>query len=156
MKILECLSVRTVKTALAGRANKQQIIEELVDLLVGEGKVADRQSFVEAIFKREQSVSTAIGEGVAIPHAKAEGIPAPCIAIAICPEGVACDTPDSKPIKVFALIASSPRDAGAQLKILAALSRCIKVPGFLAQFVATQTSQEVMDVFGRFEEVTRL
>ena len=155
MRILDYLSVRAAKTPLASRT-KEGVVEELTDLLMQEGKIADKQVFLEAVRKREQSVSTAMGEGVAIPHAKTEGIPSPCIAVGICPEGMACDAPDSKPITIIFLLASSPRDAGVQLKILAALSRYIKAPGLLSGLAASQTPQEVLDVFQRFEEVVRL
>ncbi len=155
MRILDYLSVRAVKAPLASR-NKEEVVEELIDLLIQEGQIADKKVFLEAVRKREQTVSTAIGEGVAIPHAKVEGIASPCIAVGLCPEGMFCDAPDSKPVTIIFLLASSPRDAGMQLKILAALSRYIKAPGLLAGLAASQTPQEVFNVFQRFEEVVRL
>ncbi len=155
MKILDYLSAGSVKIPLPCH-EKNAAIEQLVELLFAEKKIPDKQPVAEAILKREQSISTAIGEGVAIPHAKVEGIFEPCIAVGICPEGIACETPDSKPVKIIFVIVSSLKDAGAQLKILAALARHIKTPGFVSQLESALTPQDVLNVFGKLEEMVRL
>ena len=155
MRILDFLSAGTVKVPVGCRS-KEEIIEELAGLLAAEAKVPDKQAFVAAVLKREQSMSTAVGEGIAIPHAKLDGIPSPCVAVGICPLGVQCESPDAKPVHVVLLIASSMKDAGAQLKILAALARYIKTPGFVAHLESAPTPQAVLDVFKNFEEVVRL
>ena len=155
MRILDFLSVGTIKIGLTCRT-KETVIEELASLLALEGKVPSKESLVAAVLKREESISTAIGEGVCLPHAKVEGILCPCMAIGLCSEGIAYDTPDSKAVKVVILIASSPNDAGAQLKILASLARYVKTPGFIPSLESSTTPQEVLKVLTKFEEVVRL
>ena len=155
MRILDFLSAGTIKVDLAG-PTKEAVIQELAGLLAIEGKTFSEPALVAAVLKREESVSTAIGEGVCVPHAKVEGILSACMAIGICSQGIPCCTPDSKPVKVIFLIVSSPNDAGTQLKILAALARYVKTPGFVSSLESSKSPQDVLDVLGKFEEVVRL
>ncbi len=155
MRILEYLSVDTVALS-SSRCTMEERITALTGLLARAGKVPDAHVLADAIMKRETVISTAMGEGVAIPHAKLEGIVSPCLAIGICSEGVDGATPDGKPIRVVFLIASCLKDDGTQLKILAALARYIKAPGFVAQMQACQSPQAILEVFTQFESSVRL
>ena len=154
MRILDFLSAGTIKVGLTC-PTKEAVIEELAGLLA-EGKAFNKETLVAAILRREESVSTAIGEGVCVPHAKVEGILSASMAIGICAEGIACDTPDTRPVKVVFLVVSSPNDAGAQLKILAALARYVKTPGFILSLESSRTPEDVLAVLAKFEEVVHL
>ena len=155
MRILDYISAETVMvSSLSG--TKEESIRALTALLAAAGKIPDAQALEAAILRREQAVSTALGEGVAIPHAKLEGISSPSVALGLCKEGVPYDAPDGKPVRILFLIASCLKDDGTQLKILAALARYIKTPGFVNQLQSSQTPQDVLGVFSQFEAMVRL
>ncbi len=155
MRLLDFVSVGAIKVGLSART-KESIVNELAGTLITEGKVSDKQALIDAILRREECVSTAIGEGVCIPHAKVDGVATPCIAIGLCPAGIEYQAPDAKSVKIVFLIVSSPKDAGAQLKILACLARYVKTPGFVQGLEAAQTPQDVINVLTKFEQVMRL
>ena len=69
-------------------ADKSEAIERLIDLHVAVGNVGDKTVFREEIMKREELGSTAVGEGIAIPHAKSETVASPGLAAMTVPDGV--------------------------------------------------------------------
>ncbi len=72
MKLLDIISLESIKAPLAS-ADKQGVIGELVDLLAGTGRVKDAKGLKEAVWTREQTRTTGIGHGLAIPHGKSPG-----------------------------------------------------------------------------------
>ncbi len=155
MRILDYLSAGTVKVPM-NCTSKHTIVEELSSLLAAEGKIPDKDAFVAAVMKREELMSTTVLEGVAIPHAKLETISAPCVAIGVCPMETACLAQEADAVRIVFLIASSPKDAGAQLKILAALARYLKAPDFIPQLEHVHCPEDVLNLFRKFEAFVRL
>ncbi|RRO92254.1 PTS mannose transporter subunit IIABC, partial [Corynebacterium bovis] len=104
--------------------------DELIRALAGRaaqvGRVTDVEDVVRAAVAREETLSTAAGHGVAIPHARTAGVAQPVVTVARVPAGaVEWDTPDDAPVRLVFLIAV-PDDAGsAHLRILAALARAL-------------------------------
>jgi len=79
----------------------------------------DEAAVTAAVFEREQLVSTALGGGVAAPHARLEGLARPVVAVGLSPTGVEFDTPDGAPVRIVFLILTPRSEDGAQLEILA-------------------------------------
>lgn len=78
----------------------------------------DEALVTAAAFEREQLVSTALGGGVAAPHARLEGLARPVVAVGVSPAGVEFDTPDGAPVRLVFLILTPRSEDGAQLEIL--------------------------------------
>lgn len=106
--------------------DKDQVIEELVDLASSSSLVKDREELLRDIIHRENMVTTGIGYGVAFPHAKTRATKGIVIAFGRSQEGIDFDAMDKKPVHVFFLIAA-PEDAiGAHLNVMARLSYIMK------------------------------
>lgn len=69
MKITELLTQETILLNIEGNG-KLDAINQLVDILYSAGKLSDKETYKQAILKREEQSTTGIGEGIAIPHAK--------------------------------------------------------------------------------------
>ena len=130
MKITDILSEDLVVPALAGRS-KGEVIEELAGAVARRYREEiDRQKLVQALEDREKLNSTALGEGVAIPHGKLPGLRRVVAAFGRSPGGVDFQSLDGKPTHLFFLLVAPEDSAGAHLKALARISRLLKDPGF--------------------------
>lgn len=100
---------------------KDEILENMVDLCFAAGKVKDLEEFKTAIFEREAIMSTGIGLGVAVPHAKIAGIDEFFITVGILHEAVDWQAIDDKPVSIVFLIGGPDNRQKDYLKILSKL-----------------------------------
>jgi len=100
---------------------KEEIIKELVDLLAIKGKLLNRDMVLEDVLERENSMSTGMGHGIAIPHAKTDGIIDTKVAVGIKKTGVDFDSMDGQPSQLFFLIVSPKKASSLHIQFLAAV-----------------------------------
>ena len=108
--------------------HRDEALKTLVDSLRVAGKIPDSKAFFEAIIKRENIVSTGIGMGVAIPHAKLEGFDHFFVAIGIqkLKEGIEWNALDGAPVKLVFMIGGPANQQTEYLQILSRLTTAIK------------------------------
>lgn len=123
---------------------KNDIIKELLQIAVKNGKVHNEQAAFDALLEREESMTTGIGGGLAIPHAKCDHVDKITLVIGLKKEGVDFDSIDKKPVKLFFLILSPKQEVGPHMQLLAALSRQVSTPGIMDKIVASTTKEEVI------------
>lgn len=131
MKITGLLKKEGVKLGVVA-ASQDEAIDVLVDLQCGIGAVADRDRYKQAVLAREAEFSTAVGEGVAIPHAKTDAVSEPGLVAITVPGGVDWKAPDGKPSDLIFLIAAPDTQANVHLEVLAKLSALLMHPEFSA------------------------
>ena len=122
MTLTEILQPACIKAPLEGK-DKDSVITELVDVLAENGLLGDRDVVLEAVFTREQTRSTGIGSGVAIPHGKCSGVSELVMAVGIAAEPVDFDSIDQKPVSIIILLASPIDRTGPHIQALARISR---------------------------------
>ncbi|MFQ5452829.1 MAG: PTS sugar transporter subunit IIA [Candidatus Zixiibacteriota bacterium] len=106
--------------------NKNEVIEELVDLVATSNMVKEREQLLKDVIERENLVTTGVGYGVAFPHAKTRSVKGIVIAFGRNSQGIDFEAMDHKPVYLFFLIAA-PEDAiGAHLNVMARLSYLMK------------------------------
>jgi len=130
MKITDILAEDMVVSALRGRT-KGEVIDELARVVAEHhrGEI-DHGRLVQALEDRERLNSTALGEGVAIPHGKLPGLKRVVAAFGRSPAGVDFSSLDGKPTHLFFLLVAPEDSAGAHLKALARISRLLKDESF--------------------------
>ena len=108
--------------------NRDAVLRKLVEALADSGELADKNEFFSAILKREQIVSTGIGMGVAIPHAKLPQFKRFFIAIGLqkANEGIEWDALDGAPVRLIFMIGGPSSEQTEYLKILSRLTAAIK------------------------------
>src|SRR2546422_11337721 len=112
MKITDILQESSVVAALAGRS-KGEVIEELAGVLTHDHAEIDRQRLIQALEDRERLNSTALGDGVAIPHGKLPGLKRVLAAFGRSLAGVDFQSLDGKPTHLFFLLVAPEDSAGA-------------------------------------------
>jgi PTS system nitrogen regulatory IIA component len=134
MRIDDFLAPEMVVPALQGRT-KDDVIEELAEVVSKHHPEIDHWRLVGALQDRERLNSTALGEGVAIPHGKLPGLRRVIAAFARSTGGVDFSSIDGKPTHLFFLLVAPEDSAGAHLKALARISRLLKDESFRARLM---------------------
>lgn len=127
MKISDFLVSKAVTADLKG-VSKKDVIEELVGLLIDAGAIEKKykNKILEVLFAREALGSTAIGQGIAIPHAKSECVKKMVGCLGVSKSGINFDSLDGEPAHIFFLLIAPADSAGPHLKALARISRLLK------------------------------
>jgi len=142
MRITDILTEDMVVPALAGRS-KDDVIEELAGVVAGHHPEIDRRRLVQALEDREKLNSTALGEGIAIPHGKLQGLKRVVAAFGRSPGGVDFSSLDGKPTHLFFLLVAPEDSAGAHLKALARISRLLKEEHFRERLMRAANAAEI-------------
>lgn len=146
INLLDILSPACVKVPLAA-TTKRGVIEELVDMLASAGKVSDAQALKDAVWTREQTRTTGIGLGLAIPHGKCAGMSGLAMAIGKPSEPMNFESIDGQPVKLIVLLASPPDKQSDHIQALARISRLMNMEEFRTKAYATTSSEELFELF---------
>jgi len=153
MKIMEFLSKGAITTDIQS-TKKEDVIKELVDLLITAGDIdkKDRSKLIELLMSREALGSTAIGQGIGIPHAKADCVDNLVAAFGISRSGVDFDSLDGEPAYIFFLLVAPQDSAGPHLKALARISRLLKDKYFRDALKACRDDKAVIKIISQEDE----
>jgi PTS system nitrogen regulatory IIA component len=151
MKIADILTEDVVLPSLTGRT-KEDVIEELAGIVARRYPEIDRSRLVQALEERERLNSTALGDGVAIPHGKLAGVRHVLAAFGRSPIGVDFNSLDGKPTHLFFLLVAPEDSAGAHLKALARISRLLKAPEFRADLMRAADAHELYQTIREEDE----
>ena len=142
MRIVDLLSKESILLGGAPQ-NKSEAIDMLIDLQVKGGKIADREAYKKGILAREEMSSTAVGEGIAIPHAKSEAVKAPSLAAMTVPQGVDYQAMDDEPSNLLFMIAA-PNNGDVHLEVLSRLMTLLMDEDFRAKLLAAKDTDEFL------------
>jgi PTS system nitrogen regulatory IIA component len=102
------------------------VLKEMSAFLKKRDKIAKDKDLYENLLGREELGSTAIGDGVAIPHCKMKGVKSPIVMLAISERGIDFHSLDGKPSNIFFLVVTSPDNPSVNLQILAAIAHLVR------------------------------
>lgn len=145
MNLLDILSPDCIKAPLVS-GEKKGVIDELVDLLAAAKKVADAGALKEAVWTREQTRTTGIGHGLAIPHGKCAGMTSLAMAIGKPATPMDFQAIDGQPVRLVVLLASPPDRTSDHIQALARISRLMTMDDFREKIYAAETSQQIYDL----------
>jgi fructose-specific phosphotransferase system IIA component len=153
MKIMDFLSKKAVVTDLKS-TKKEDILRELVDALITAGEIEKRHrnKLIEALMARETLGSTAIGQGVGIPHAKSDCVKRLVAAFGLSRKGVDFDSLDEEPVYIFFLLLAPADSAGPHLKALARVSRLLKDKYFRDSLRQCQDDKSIVRIITQEDE----
>jgi len=132
---------------------KSSAIEQLTNLLLKEKIIEKPEEFIKLVRRREELESTGIGDGIAIPHARAKGIKELKIAFGKSTEGIEFNSLDNKKVYLILLIAA-PEDAGkTYLQAIAKTARFLKSKVIRKALLNSKTPEEVMSIIRDFDNL---
>ncbi|MBS0198263.1 MAG: PTS sugar transporter subunit IIA [Planctomycetes bacterium] len=145
MNLLDILTPSCIRAPLAS-PNKKGVIDELVDVLAAAGKVSDAKALKDAVWTREQTRTTGIGHGLAIPHGKCPGMTGLAMAIGRPAKPMDFEAIDGQPVKLVVLLASPPDRTSDHIQALARISRLMMMDEFRERIYAAETAQAIYDL----------
>lgn len=153
MKIKDFLCKDAV-TAELSSTSKKEVVEELVDLLIDAGAVDKkiRGKLIDILLARESLGSTAIGQGIAIPHGKCEHVTQLTAALGVSKKGVEFDALDGEPAHIFFLLVAPVDSAGPHLKALARISRLLKDKYYRDNLKSSKDAAEILALLSQEDD----
>jgi len=132
---------------------REAVIEEMVNFLKGKKRIDKDKDLYEKLIQREKLGSTAIGDGIAIPHCKLKEVESPLLLLAISKKGVRFESIDGKPTHLFFLVVSSPDNPSINLQILAAIAHLVRKAGSLPKkILQAKSSRRIIEIIRDEEE----
>lgn len=132
-------------------SDKTMAIDQLSGMLWESGKVTDHKHFVNAVLEREKLGSTAIGAGIAIPHARANTVNEVSIAFARSGTGIDFNSADGDPVHLIFLLAAPVESGSLYLKLLARISRLLRYQDLIDDLKKATTKEEVIKIIAAKE-----
>jgi fructose-specific phosphotransferase system IIA component len=126
---------------------KETIIHELAEVLNTAGYINDVTLLIEDVLHREDTMSTGMQHGIALPHAKSDAVKTMCVAVGIKPEGIPFDSIDGEPSRLFILVVSPKRSSGPHIQFLAAVAALLKNEDTREKVLAAKTPAELVAHF---------
>ncbi|MGN1094876.1 MAG: fructose-specific PTS transporter subunit EIIC [Eubacteriales bacterium] len=131
--------------------SKSEAIDMLLDLQVKSGNIADKEEYKKCILAREKKGSTAVGDGIAIPHAKSEAVSAPSLAAMTVPDGVDYEALDDEPSNLLFMIAA-PNDGDVHLDVLSRLMTVLMDEDFRNKLLGAKDKDEFLKIIDDMEK----
>ncbi len=145
MKMLDFLDKDAITTDIVS-TKKEDVINELVNLLSKVHPIKDKKSLIDTLMNREQLGSTGIGQGIGIPHAKSGAVKELVAALGISHTGVDFDSLDGESTHIFLLLVAPEDAAGPHLKALAKISRMLQDKFIRDSLISAKNKDIIFDI----------
>ena len=151
MKITDLLKPQSILLN-ASPTNKADAIYTLGDLMDKGGNLSDKAEYLKAVFAREESGSTGLGDGIATPHAKSAGVKEAGLAAMVVPNGVDFEALDGQPSRLFFMIAAPEGAADTHVEVLSKLATMVIDPDFKNALIQSATVNRFLELITAKEE----
>lgn len=151
MKITDLLKPQSILLN-AAPVTKADAIYTLGDLMDKSGNLSDKAEYLQAVFAREESGSTGLGDGIATPHAKSTGVKEAGLAAMVVPNGVDFDALDGQPSRLFFMIAAPEGAADTHVEVLSKLATMVIDPDFKNALIQAATVDRFLELITAKEE----
>lgn len=151
MKITDLLKPQSILLN-AAPTDKADAIYTLGDLMDKGGNLSDKAEYLKAVFAREESGSTGLGDGIATPHAKSAGVKEAGLAAMVVPNGVDFDALDGQPSRLFFMIAAPEGAADTHVEVLSKLATMVIDPDFKNALIQAATVDRFLELITAKEE----
>lgn len=151
MKITDLLNVNAIELN-AKASGKEDVLKQAVELMAKQGNVTDKEQYLKAVMAREEESTTGVGDGIAIPHGRCDGVNQAGLIAMVIPEGVEYEALDDEPVTLLFLIAANTKSGSAHIDILSKLSGMLMHEEFTAALRAAKTPEEFLKIIDEAEE----
>ncbi len=133
-------------------SSKEETIRKMSAAMEKAGVIPDADRFFKEVMEREKLGTTAVGHGVALPHARTEKLNDIVVAFARLKEGVDFGADDGEPVRLVFLIGTPLKEVNRYLKLLASLSRALRKPEVREALLKAATPEDVRETFDRAQQ----
>lgn len=150
MRITDLLSKNAIELNIHAHS-KEEAIDKLIYLHKKSGNISDEKTYKEDILAREASGTTAVGDGIAIPHAKNKAVKKPALAVITVPNGVDYNAIDGKPSNLIFMIAAPENGGDIHLEVLSRLMVMLMDIDFRSQLLASKNKDDFLKIIDKAE-----
>lgn len=151
MKVYELLQTKNILTEFKSE-NKNDVINELVDLLKGDERVTDLEEIRKCVFEREEKMSTGVGKGFAIPHGKTNSVTDILAAFGKSETPIEYNSLDGEPVHLVFLLIGKENLLAKHIKLLSRASRLMNNEDFRRKLVEASSQDEILKIFEEEEQ----
>jgi len=134
--------------------DKRGVLEELTEMITVREPSIDKMALVKVLVDRERLGSTGIGDGVAIPHGKLNGVKQPIISFGRSKQGLDFDSMDGQPAYLFFLIVAPENSSGFHLQVLAKIAKILKSSVFRKKLMDADSRIELYQIITESDDET--
>ncbi|PIN66064.1 PTS fructose transporter subunit IIA [Klebsiella pneumoniae] len=143
----QCLNVKNIKLNMTART-KEEVIEELTDLLIQDGAVTNKEDFIRDVWLREELGSTGFENHIAIPHGKSSGVSRTALAIGRTQHAIPWETMDGSDVRCVILFAVCLVDQNAtHIRLLAQVSGSLADEDIIAKLLVESDPHKIIALF---------
>lgn len=151
INIRDILDIRSIVVGLDIK-DKDELLETMVDLATESGNVLEPEEAKERIFAREKLMSTGVGNGVALPHAKTNQIVKTVGSFAVLSQPIDYNALDGQPVRIVLMILGKETNVGEHLKLLSSISKLLSKESFIAEILEAETSDGILEISENYEQ----
>jgi fructose-specific phosphotransferase system IIA component len=127
--------------------SKEECLNSMIDMLAGSAKILDLEKVRAAILEREKIMSTGVGHGFAIPHAKTDALSDIVAAFATTQDPIDFQALDDQPVRLVFMLVGRESHVGTHLKLLSRISRLMNNPAFREQLLGATSPEQILHLF---------
>ncbi len=151
MKLPEIIEENNIIPELKAK-DKKGVLEELAEVISSHEPAIDKGALVKVLVERERLGSTGIGDGVAIPHGKMNGVSRPIISFGRSRQGLDFDSMDGQPAHLFFLLIAPEDSSSVHLQVLAKIAKILKNRDFRKKLMEPGTKKELYQTIVQTDE----
>lgn len=151
MRICDILSVNHIKGEIES-TKKEEVIEELVNLLADDESVKDLDEIKKSVLEREEIMSTGVGKGFAIPHSKTSYVKGIVACFGKSSKSIEFNALDGEPVNLVFVLVGQDNMVGPHIKLLSRISRMMNKDEFREALLKATTSEEIHKIFEEEEQ----
>ncbi|MDQ7817536.1 MAG: PTS sugar transporter subunit IIA [Melioribacteraceae bacterium] len=151
MRICDILRKDKIISSMTSKF-KNDAINELIDLFKNDERVKDVESMRDSVHDREKIMSTGVGKGFAIPHAKSNSVTDIIAAFGKIDDPVDFQSLDGQPVNLIFLLVGKENLVGPHIKLLSRISRMMNKEEFRESLANAKTADEMYDLFENEEK----
>jgi fructose-specific phosphotransferase system IIA component len=151
MKVCELLNTKNILTEFKSE-KKNDVINELVDLLKVDERVVDLEEIRKCVFEREEKMSTGVGKGFAIPHGKTNSVDDILAAFGKSEKPIEYNSLDGEPVHLVFLLIGKETLLAKHIKLLSRISRLMNNEEFRKKLVDAESKESILKIFEEEEQ----
>ncbi|NWG29037.1 MAG: PTS sugar transporter subunit IIA [Ignavibacteriaceae bacterium] len=151
MKVHELLNIKYILTEFKSE-HKDDVINELVDLLKGDERVTDLEEVRKCVFEREEKMSTGVGKGFAIPHGKTNYVTDILAAFGKSKTPIEYNSLDGEPVHLLFLLIGKENLVAKHIKLLSRISRLMNNEEFRKKLIEAESKESILKIFEEEEQ----
>lgn len=151
MKVHELLNIKYILTEFKSE-NKDDVINELVDLLNDDERVTDLEEVRKCVFEREEKMSTGVGKGFAIPHGKTNAVNDILAAFGKSKNPIEYNSLDGEPVHLLFLLIGKENLVAKHIKLLSRISRLMNNEEFRKKLIEAESKESILKIFEEEEQ----